>query len=57
MLDDRLNQMNYELMYIEQKREYEKQALVLSHLKQQMEVLKQQTYSNTNLSKELKLKL
>ena len=49
--------MNFEVLYIETKRELEKQSLELSHLKHKIEQLKQQAYGNTNIAKEYKLKL
>jgi len=49
--------MNFEVLYIETKRELEKQSLEMSHLKHKIEQLKQQAYGNANMSKEYKLKL
>ena len=56
-IDHRYSQMNFELLYIETKRDLEKQSLELSHLKHKIEQLKQQAYGNANMTKEYKLKL
>lgn len=49
--------MNYEVLYIETKRELDKQSLEMSHLKHKVEQLKQQAYGNANMTKEFKMKL
>eukprot|EP00347_Sterkiella_histriomuscorum_P020280 403338408 len=56
-LDNKYSQMNFELLYIDTKRELDKMNLQFAHLKHKTEQLDQQAKSNSHLSKEFKLKL
>ncbi|CDW82923.1 UNKNOWN [Stylonychia lemnae] len=57
MIESRYTQMNFELLYIETKRDLERLNLQQAHLKHKTEQLQQLAFGNANMSKEYKLKL